>query len=110
MDPATDRVMVADTSNRRVQIFNAAATINNNDTPPTSLIAGFNTPLAIGTSSSGFWVADPGLSGLLHFPAVSTLAIKSASDASLFAVQPLSAFVDSYLNLLVCDSASRVAC
>ena len=108
VDP-TDRVMVADTSNRRVQIFNTAATINNNDTPSISVTAGFSQPLSIATSASGFWVADPGANSLFHFPAVSQLAIKNnASDATLPAYGPISAFVDSYLNLMVCDSANRV--
>lgn len=108
VDPS-DRVLVADLGNRRIQIFNAAASINTNDTPPISLSTGFTQPVAIATSGSGFWVADRSASRLLHFPDVSQLALKNnASDASLSAYGPISAFVDSYLNLLVCDSANRV--
>jgi uncharacterized protein (TIGR03437 family) len=108
VDP-TDIVMVADSSNKRVQIFGTASAVNTNDTATLSLKSGLSQPLSIATSPSGFWVADPALNGLVHFPAVSQLAIKNnASDASMVARGPLSAFVDSYLNLLVCDSANRV--
>jgi uncharacterized protein (TIGR03437 family) len=107
VDPQ-DRVLVADTGNKRIQVFNSAASINNYDTPPIS-ITGLNQPISIGTSATGFWVADPGVSSLIHYPAVGQLGIKNNSpDASLPAFQPLSAFVDSYSNLLVADNANRV--
>jgi uncharacterized protein (TIGR03437 family) len=108
VDPQ-DRVMVADTGNRRVQIFNKAATINNFDTPPISLTAGLSQPLSITSNASGFWVADPGISQLLHYPSVDQLGIRNnASDAAQPAIQPLSAFLDTYANLLVADGVNRV--
>jgi uncharacterized protein (TIGR03437 family) len=104
---SNDRVLVADTANGRIQIFNPIASINNYDTPPIS-VTGVTQPLSIGISSTGFWVAGAG-TALTHYPAVSQLGIKNNQpDGTLASYGPLSAFVDSYSNLLVCDSASRV--
>jgi len=109
VDP-NDQVLIADTANHRIQVFNKASTINNDDTPPISLTSGLSAPLSIATSSSGFWVADPNANfGLIHFPAVSQLAIKNnVADFGMIGYAPLSVFVDSYLNLVTCDSANRV--
>jgi uncharacterized protein (TIGR03437 family) len=108
VDPQ-DTVMVADTGNRRVQIFNVAASINNDDRASVSITSGLNTPASITTNGSGFWVADEGLNQLLHYPVVSQLGlVNNASNASQPALQPFSAFVDSYGNLLVSDNANRV--
>jgi uncharacterized protein (TIGR03437 family) len=108
VDPQ-DRVMVADAGNHRVQIFNAAAGINTFDSALVSLTQGLNTPVSIASNASGFWVADGGQNTLVHFPAIDQLGLKNnASDATQAALQPLSAFVDSFANLLVTDSANRV--
>jgi uncharacterized protein (TIGR03437 family) len=108
VDPQ-DIVMVADTGNKRIEIFNAAASINSNDTAPITVTSGLNTPVSITSNASGFWVADVGLNDLLHFPAVSQLGlVNNASNASQPALQPFSAFVDTYGNLLVSDNANRV--
>jgi uncharacterized protein (TIGR03437 family) len=104
---ANDRVLVADTLNSRVQVFNTATAINNYDTPPISLSV--SQPATVGVAPVGFWVASPGTGSLIHFPDVSQLGIKNNnSDGSLTAYGPLSGFADSYSNLLVCDSANRV--
>ena len=58
VDPQ-DRVLVVDSGNKRIQIFNSAANINNYDTPPIS-ITGLNQPLAVTSSATGFWVAGSG--------------------------------------------------
>jgi len=106
---SNDRVLVADVGNHRVQIFNSAANINNYDTPPVSITAGLNTPISIGTGATGFWVADPAASALIHYPAFNQLLIGNKSaDSSIAAIQPVSAAVDLYGNLLVCDGANRV--
>jgi uncharacterized protein (TIGR03437 family) len=108
VDPQ-DTVMVADTGNRRVQIFNPAGSVNNDDTASVSIASGLSTPASITTNASGFWVADEGLNQLLHYPVVSQLGlVNNASNASQPALQPFSAFVDSYGNLLVSDNANRV--
>ncbi len=54
-------------------------------------------------------MADPGNNQLLHYPTVDQLVINNnASNASLTAIGPLSAYVDPYSNLLICDGANRV--
>ena len=107
VDPS-DRVMVADTGNHRLQIFNKAASINTYDTPPISLTA-FSSPLAVSAGSGGFWVADVGQNALLHFPIVNNLVLtNNTSDASQPADGPLSSFVDSFGNLLIADNENRI--
>ena len=107
IDPS-DRVAVADTANRRLQIFNAAAAINNYDTPPVSVTSGLTSPISVAASPTGFWVADAG-AGLLHYPVFNQLVIgNKASDMSIPAIAPVSAFNDTYGNLLVCDGANRL--
>lgn len=104
-----DRVIVADTGNHRVQIFNSAAAINNYDTPPISLTGVLNQPLSITADSNGFWVADFGQNALVHFPTVDQLPLKNnLADTSLPALGPVSVFLDNYSNLLVGDGANRI--
>lgn len=108
VDPQ-DRVLVADSGNHRVQVFNRASAINNFDTPPISLNTQVNVPLAVSASANGFWVADSGQNSLTHFPSIDKLPlVNNASDAALPAVAPISVFVDSYGNLLAGDSNNRV--
>jgi uncharacterized protein (TIGR03437 family) len=109
VDPM-DNIVVSDTGNGRVQVFGPAQTLTNGATPSFSLNAGFSTPLGIGMASNGqFWVADGGANHLLHFPSIAQLPLSGyASDATLPAVSPRSAFVDSYSNLLVADGINRV--
>ena len=99
---------MADTGNNRVQIFNPAASINNDDTASVS-ISGLGAPASITSNAAGFWVANAGQNQLLHYPAVSQLGlVNNASNASQPALGPFSAFLDSYSNLLVADNANRV--
>jgi uncharacterized protein (TIGR03437 family) len=108
VDPQ-DRVLVADTGNHRVQVFNRAAAINNFDTPPISLNTQVNLPLAVSASANGFWVADSAQNSLVHFPNIDKLPlVNNAADAAVPAVAPVSVFVDSYGNLLAGDSNNRV--
>ena len=108
VDPQ-DRVLVADTGNRRVQIYNKAAAINNYDTPPISLNTQFQFPLSVSASAAGFWVADVNQNALIHFPAIDQLPLKNnAPDAVVPAVGPVSAFADTYGNLLVGDGNNRI--
>ena len=109
VDPM-DNILVADTGNARVQVFGPAATLSNGASPSFSLNPGFGAPLSIGMAPSGqFWVADGNRNQLLHFPSIDQLPIQSyASDATLPAVSPRSAFVDSFGNLLVADGINRV--
>ncbi len=111
VDP-TDRVLVADTGNRRVQVFDQAGNLTLGAAASFSLTTGFAQPVAIGMGSNGqFWVADnaSGVNHLLHFPSVEMLPIMNyASDATQPALSPRSAFVDQYNNLLVADGINRV--
>jgi uncharacterized protein (TIGR03437 family) len=109
VDPQ-DNIVVADTGNSRVEVFGPVQSISNGAAPSFSLNAAFSTPLGIGMAPSGqFWVADGGQNHLLHFPSISQLAISGyASDATLSAVSPRSAFVDSFSNLLVADGVNRL--
>jgi uncharacterized protein (TIGR03437 family) len=108
IDPS-DRVAVADTANHRLQIFNAAATINNYDTPPVSVTSSLSSPISVAASAAGFWVADAGAGQLFHYQVFNQLVIgNKSSDMSIPAIAPVSAFSDNYGNLLVCDGANRV--
>jgi uncharacterized protein (TIGR03437 family) len=108
VDP-TDRVVVADTGNHRVQIFNSASSINNYDTPPVSITAGLTSPVSVSAYANGYWVADLGAGALIHYPLFNQLLIgNKASDTSMTAYGPFSVFTDSYANILTCDSANRV--
>lgn len=111
VDPM-DRVLVADTGNARVQVFDEAENLSNNAGASFSLTANLNQPTAIGMGSGGdFWVADTGsgVNRLLHYPTVGTLpTVNYASDTSVPAYSPRSAFADRYNNLLVADGLNRV--
>ena len=111
VDPA-DRVLVADTGNARVQVFDQAANLSNGASASFSLTTGLTQPVAIAMSPDGtFWVADTGsgVNRLLHFPSVQQLPAQSyASDATLPALSPRSGFVDQYSNLLVADGINRL--
>ncbi len=75
IDP-TDRVLVADAGNRRVQVFDQAGNLTLGAAASFSLTTGFVQPVAIGMGSNGqFWVADnaSGVNHLLHFPSVEML-------------------------------------
>ena len=106
---SSDRVIVADTGNHRVQIFNPAASINNFDTPPVSLSANLSSPVGIGVPSTGYWIADAGAGALFHYQPFNQLVLGNKSpDASLPVGGPTSVFADPYNNLVVCDGANRV--
>ena len=109
VDPQ-DRVIVADTTNARVQIFDKAANLNNSASPLISLTSVFTTPLSVAVGSAGdFWVADWGANRFLHFPSVANLPqTNNAADAAVSAVAPHSGYVDTFNNLLATDSLNRV--
>ncbi len=109
VDPQ-DRVMVADTSNARVQIFDQAANLGNGAKPVLSLATNFSTPLSISVGAGGdFWVADANANRLLHFPSViNQVQNGNAPDAVLPALAPHSAVVDPYNNVLVTDGINRI--
>jgi uncharacterized protein (TIGR03437 family) len=110
VDP-NDHVLVADTGNSRVQVFDRLQNLPDAfATPSFALTVGLTGPVAIAVAQNGqFWVANGGANGLLHYPAVDQLPLKNyAADASHPALSPRSAFVDSFNNLLITDRANRV--
>lgn len=109
VDPE-DRVVVADTGNSRIAVYETAANLTNGPAPSFFLNSGLSFPESIGMDSTGkFWVADPGAGGLVHFTSIDQLPLANyQSDASQRAVGPRSAFVDPYDNLLVADGVNRI--
>jgi len=109
VDPA-DRVLVADTGNSRVLAFGPVQTLANDEAPSFTLTNGLSVPFSIGVSQTGdFWVADSSQNHLLHFASIDKLPLNNyASDSTLLAVSPRSAFVDPYNNLLVADGINRI--
>ena len=94
VDPQ-DRILVADSGNARVQVFDVAGNLTNSATPLVSL-PGFSLPLGIGVGPGGdFWVADYKANRISHFPSVPNLALTNdAADTALTVLAPHSAFVD----------------
>ncbi len=109
VDPQ-DRVLVADTGNNRVQIYNIAANLQNGASPLISIATNLSSPISIGVTTTGdFWVTDSGNNRLLHYPSVPNLPQNSSTpDTSLPALQPHSVYVDPFNNLLVTDVINRV--
>ncbi len=109
VDPQ-DRVLVADSSNARVLVYDVAANLANDAAPLVTLSSGFTLPLSVGVGPGGdFWVADSGANKLVHFPSVPNLPqTLDASDTSLPAIAPHSAYVDPFNNLMVTDGISRL--
>jgi uncharacterized protein (TIGR03437 family) len=109
VDPQ-DQVVVADTGNARVQIFDKAANIVNFAPSLITLNPGFSAPISIAMASTGdFWVDDNGASSLIHFPSIPNLPLtNNAPDASVPAILPHSAAVDKYGSLTVTDGVNRI--
>jgi uncharacterized protein (TIGR03437 family) len=106
---AQDHILVADTSNQRVQIFDQAANLVTGATPLISL-SGFSFPTGVGVGSGGdFWVADFGANRMVHYPSVPNLAVANdTSDTSFSVIAPHSGFVDPFNNLVVTDGINRL--
>jgi len=110
VDPL-DRVLIADTGNHRIQVFDTVENLPAvYPAPSFSITNGLNTPLSIGMAPSGqFWVADAAGNQLLHFASIDQLPLKNyTSDTTLQANSPRSAFVDTFSNLLIADGINRV--
>ena len=108
VDPQ-DRIVVADRSNSRVQVFDQASTLVNGAPPLISLI-GLTSPISIAMSAAGdFWAVDNGANKLVHYPSVPNLPqTNDASDASVPVIAPHSALVDPFNNLVVTDGINRI--
>ena len=104
-----DHLLVADTLNSRVQIYGQAANLASGATPILSL-GNLSSPSSVAVGPAGdFWVTQSGANGLSHYPSVTNLIqLGAASDATLPAIAPHSAFVDSFNNLVVTDGINRL--
>jgi uncharacterized protein (TIGR03437 family) len=109
VDPQ-DHILVADTANTRVQIFDTAATLGSFGAAPLISLGGFSAPIGVGVGPSGdFWVADYNGSRMYHYPSVTALPLANdASDTSFSVIGPHSATVDLFNNLLVTDGINRL--
>jgi uncharacterized protein (TIGR03437 family) len=108
VDPS-DRVLVADTSNSRVQVYGKASTIVNYATPAISL-TGLSVPLSIAMTSQGsFWIAAAGAGRMVHFPSIDQLPLRNNQfDGTLPVNTPRTAVADPYGNLLAGDGFNRL--
>ena len=109
VDPE-NRIIVSDTGNSRVAVFETLANLTNDPAPSFVLTSGLSAPESIAMEQNGeFWVADPGRNQLDHFVSVDNLPIANySSDASQPAIEPRSVFADPYNNLLVADGINRI--
>ncbi|HXE64925.1 MAG TPA: hypothetical protein VN519_15370 [Bryobacteraceae bacterium] len=109
VDPQ-DHILVADTTNGRVQIFDQAANLGTGAAALISLSGTFKTPVSVSAGPSGdFWVADSQAGRMIHYPSVSNLPqVNNSPDASVAFVSPHSVFVDSANNVLATDGINRV--
>ncbi len=110
---SSDRILVADAGNGRVQAFPTVSSLGTTSTPASfSITSGLSQPVSIGmTATSDFWVADSNANLVLHFASIDQLPVANppyASDTTQPAVSPRSAFVDQYNNLLITDGVNRV--
>ncbi len=108
VDPE-DHVLVADSGNGRVQIFDKAANLTTGASATVALTtSGQPTTVAVG-SNGEFWVTAPAQNALFHYPSVDNLPLTNyVSDAFLSAIAPRAASVDQYNNLLVADGIDRL--
>ncbi|HEU5020590.1 MAG TPA: hypothetical protein VFT60_01820, partial [Bryobacteraceae bacterium] len=105
-----DHILVADTSNARVQIFDQAVNLGSGAAALISLSGSFSAPVAVSAGPAGdFWVADSSGGAMIHYPSVSNLQqVSNQPDGSLRFLSPHSVFVDSANNVLATDGLNRV--
>ncbi len=109
VDPQ-DHVLVADTTNSRVQVFDQAVNLGSGAAALISLTGVFNSPVSVAAGPSGdFWVADSQAGRMIHYPSVANLPqVNNAPDAVLPVLSPHSVFVDKANNVLATDGVNRV--
>ncbi|HYA18922.1 MAG TPA: hypothetical protein VEF06_15725, partial [Bryobacteraceae bacterium] len=108
-----DRILVADTANKRIQVYPPAESLASSGTAPSlALTISLAGPTGIGAGTAGdFWVADPANNRLVHFASIDQLPLAAtpyAPDTAVPAVSPRSSSYDPYGNLLVADGINRV--
>lgn len=109
VDPQ-DHILVADTTNARVQVFDRAVNLGSGAAALISLTGVLNSPVSVAAGPSGdFWVADSQAGRMIHYPSVSNLPqVNNAPDAALPVLSPHSVFVDKANNVLATDGVNRV--
>jgi uncharacterized protein (TIGR03437 family) len=109
VDPQ-DHILVADTTNARVQVFDQAVNLGSGAAALISLTGVFNSPLSVAAGPSGdFWVADSQAGRMIHYPSVANLPqVNNAPDVALPVLSPHSVFVDKANNVLATDGVNRV--
>jgi uncharacterized protein (TIGR03437 family) len=108
-----DRILIADSTNKRIQVYPPAGSLAAAGTAPsfalTNSLAG---PTGIGMGTAGdFWVADPTNNRLVHFDSIDQLPLNPtpyAPDTAVPAVSPRSSSYDQYGDLLVADGINRI--
>ncbi len=109
VDPS-DRILVADNGNNRIQIYDVVSALQNGAQPVVSLTNNVSSPDGIAVESDGgMWIANANSNALLHFASVNNLLTANyTADASLPAVGARSVSADAYGNLLVADGINRI--
>ncbi len=109
VDPQ-DHIIVGDTGNRRISVFDVVGNLQNYSPPSFFLTTGVSAPESIAMESSGqFWVADPGTGSVYHYASVSQLPLANyTSDTSVKLISPRAVFADTYNNLVVADGVNRI--
>ncbi len=111
-----DRLYVADGNNNRVLIFSRAVAAGPDPSAVLVLSRNLRTPQGVAVSRTGeIWVANSGTNGTFRYPKFDTLQIQGDvnDDTIAHPVTPsttaaLAVALDSFGNLYVADSASRV--
>ncbi|HVW11378.1 MAG TPA: hypothetical protein VHC90_22485 [Bryobacteraceae bacterium] len=109
VDPQ-EHVLVADTTNARVEVFDQAANLGTGAAALISLTGVFSAPVSVSAGPSGdFWVADSTAGRMIHYPSVANLPqVNNAADAAVSMVSPHSVFVDKANNVVATDGINRV--
>lgn len=107
-----DRLYVADTGNRRIEIFNHAPTASIGQPAAQTLTQGMTTPtgLYVNPVSGEIWVADSASGAAIRFPAFSDLtpADEAPNGGISDVAGPLAVVEDNWGDLYLADAAHRV--
>ena len=108
-----DRLYVADTSNRRIDIFNNVPTASPGQPAAQILTKSLQAPegLYVSAATGEIWVADPAASLAVRFPAFNQLT--PGNDGPNGGIQdaagPLAVLEDAWGDLFLADAGHRVA-
>jgi uncharacterized protein (TIGR03437 family) len=105
-----DRMYVADTNNNRLHIYNRVPQAGVDPLPALTL-GGFNLPVGVTVDrrTNEVWVTDGNANRAVRFPAYENLSVTSRFNLAVSSPFPLDLKVDANSNLILTDSANRVA-